>query len=55
MENPAAVRDGIWLVHSLAGPLAYSNSFFGALQRAYEISANTRSFWEAPQASSHSA
>jgi|GraSoi2013_100cm_1033763.scaffolds.fasta_scaffold74679_1 hypothetical protein len=48
--NQATAGSGIWLVLSVTGILAYSDSLFGALRRAYELSARTTSFWEAPSA-----
>src|SRR6516225_1859432 len=48
--NQVPLQGGIWLVLSLAGPLAFSISLLGALRRAYEMSACTGSFWQAPSA-----
>ncbi len=48
--NQKPLQGGISLVLSLAGPLAFSISLVGALWKAYEMSACTGSFWQAPLA-----
>jgi hypothetical protein len=48
--DQAVDSGGIWLVQSLTRCLAYSHSLRGALRKAYELSAQTGSWLEAPSA-----
>lgn len=49
-DYQVAAKGDIWLVRSFTRILALSDSLLGALQHAYEISARTASFAEAPSA-----